>query len=124
MQRRNRILLGLALGLGAILFSRLAGGALNTAVTFFQQVTPGEAHPGDVVTVTGYALDAAHLKEIYLTDGQIDYQVEILDQSEASVRLRVPAKIPAGQMRFAIIVAGRPELLEEPLFLKILPQRG
>jgi len=49
------------------------------------------------VTVTGSALDAAHVKEIYLTTGETDYRMEILEQSDTAVRLRVPAKIPNGK---------------------------
>jgi hypothetical protein len=32
--------------------------------------------------------------------------------------------IPAGQMRFGIVVVTRPELLEQPVLLKILPAVG
>ena len=78
------------------------------------QVMPTQARPGEVVTVTGYALDAAHVKEIYLTTGEIDYRVEILEQGDTAVRLRVPAKIPSGQMRFALIVASRPRYSNNP----------
>ena len=96
----------------------------NGDFTVLQGVTPGEARPGDLVTVTGAALDASHIKEIYLTDGEVDYRVEILEQSDLAVRLRVPAKIPSGPMRFAIVVVSRPELLEQPVLLKILPTVG
>jgi hypothetical protein len=76
------------------------------------------------VTVTGYALDAAHVKEIYLTAWEIYYRVETLEQGDSAVGLRVPAKIPSDQMRFTVIVASRPEILEQLVFLKILPAVG
>jgi hypothetical protein len=59
-----------------------------------------------------------------LTNGDLDYRVEILEQNNVAVRLRVPLNIPAGQMRFGIVVTTRPELLEQPVFLKILPAAG
>jgi hypothetical protein len=121
MPRVNRIFLVLVLALAAIPLAQLAGGALGENVTVLEKAMPAEARPGDVVNVTGYALDAAHLKEIYLTNGELDYRLEILEQSSQTVRLRVPANIPAGQMRFGIVVATRPELLEQPVLLKILP---
>ena len=124
MPRINRIFLGLVLVLSAIPLTRLAGRTLGNDITFLQQAMPTEARPGDVVTVTGYALDATQLKEIYLTNGEVDYRVEILEQTDLVVRLRVPAKIPAGQMRFAIVIASRPEILEQPVFLRILPVVG
>jgi hypothetical protein len=76
------------------------------------------------VTVTGAARDASHVKEIYLTDGERDYRMEILEQTNVAVRLRVPAKTPAGPMRFAIVVVSRLELLEQPALLKILAAVG
>jgi hypothetical protein len=122
MTRIHRIFLGSVLLLAAVPFVQFAGATLRTGdFTVLQGVVPTEARPGDVVTVTGFALDADHLKEIYLTNGEMDYRVEILEQNKVAARLRVPAGVPAGQMRFAILVGTRPELLEQPVFLKILP---
>ncbi|HEY6340295.1 MAG TPA: hypothetical protein VIY49_02290 [Bryobacteraceae bacterium] len=121
----HRIFLGSVLLLAAVPFVRFAGAALRIGdLTMLQGVIPTEARPGDVVTVTGFGLDNNHLKEIYLTNGELDYRVEILEQNNVAVRLRVPVNIPAGPMRFAIVIATRPELLEQPLFLKILPALG
>ena len=125
MTRIHRVFLVLVALLAAIPFAQFAGAALSGSnVTVLQGVTPTEARPGDVVTVTGVAVDAGHVMEIYLTDGELDYRMEILEQNNVAVRLRVPAKIPAGQMRFAIVVVSRPELLEQPVWLKILPAVG
>jgi hypothetical protein len=125
MRHIHRIFLGLVLLLAAIPLVQFAGATLRTGdFTVMEAVIPTEARPGDVVTVTGFALDADHLKEIYLTNGQLDYRVEILEQNNIAVRLRVPAGVPAGQMRFAIVVGIRPELLEQPVLLKIIPAAG
>ena len=121
MPRINRIFLILVLTFAAIPLAQLAGGVLGENVTVLEKVMPVEARPGDVVRLTGYALDAAQLKEIYLTNGELDYRLEILEQSSLTVRVRVPLNIPAGPMRFGIVVTTRPELLEQPVFLKILP---
>ena len=125
MTRIHRILLALVVLLAAILLAQFAGAALrNSDVTVLQGVMPTVARPGDVVTVTGFAVGPDRLKEIYLTNGEVDYRVEVVEQNDLAVRLRVPAKIPAGQMRFAIVVVSRPELLEQPVWLKILPAVG
>jgi hypothetical protein len=125
MTRIHRIFLALVVLLAAIPLAQFASAALgNSDVTVLQGVMPTKARPGDVVTVTGVAVDDGHVKEIYLTNGEVDYRVEILEQSNLAVRLRVPTKIPAGQMRFAIVVVSRPELLEQPVLLKILPTVG
>jgi hypothetical protein len=98
------------------LFATLPGMAV-----MIQQVTPQEARPGDVVVGTGYALDASHVLELYLVDtNQISYRAEIVEQMEGAVTFRVPAKIPAGQMRLAVKVAGYATPLEQTVFLRIL----
>src|SRR5579863_9125308 len=124
MPRTNRIFLSLVLVLCTIPVVKLLGGDLGGLVTVMQQVMPSVVRSGDVVTVTGYALDAKHVKEVYLTDADNDYRVEIIEQGNVALRFRVPAKIPAGQMRLAVIVVGRDDLLEQPVFLKILPSVG
>jgi hypothetical protein len=97
------------------LFATLPG----LAVTI-QQVTPQEVRPGELVVGTGYALDASHVLELYLVDkNQISYRVEILQQMEGAIDFRVPAKIPAGQMRLSVKVAGHATLFEQPVFLTI-----
>jgi len=124
MPRIHRVFLGLVVVLAAIPFFKLRGGDLGGYVTVMQQVIPTEARGGDIVTVTGYALDAKHLKEVYLTNGENDFRVEIVEQGNVAIRVRVPAKIPGGLMRFAIVVFGRDDMLEQPVFLKILPAVG
>jgi hypothetical protein len=125
MTRIGQMFLVLVVFLAAIALVEFARADLrNGDFTVLQGVTPTEARPGDVVTVTGVALDASHVKEIYLSNGEVDYRAEILEQNNVAVRLRAPAHIPAGQWRFAIVVVSRPELLEQPVLLKILPAVG
>jgi hypothetical protein len=80
------IFLGVVLFLSTIPLSILAGRALGNNIRFLQQVMPTEACPGNVVTATGYGLDATYLKDIYLTDGEVDYRIEILEQSKLAVQ--------------------------------------
>src|SRR5215831_18269429 len=117
MPRVNRVFLSVVLVLSTLPFLKLLGGDLGGFVTVMQQVIPGEARSGDVVTVTGYALDDKHVMAVYLTNGDNDFRVEILDQSNVALRFKVPAKIPSGVMRLAILVNGRSDILEQPVFL-------
>jgi hypothetical protein len=120
MPHANRVFLGLVLVSSTIPLLKLVGADLGGLVTVMQQVIPGEARSGDIVTVTGYALDDKHVKELYLTNGDGDYRVEILEQNTNAIRFKVPGKIPAGVMRLAVVVADRKDILEQPVFLKIL----
>ncbi len=76
------------------------------------------------MTLTGRALDSTHLKAIYLNDGHTDFKVQILDQGSGSVRFRVPAKTPAGRMHFGVVPANREDVVDQPVFLKVLPALG
>jgi hypothetical protein len=54
----NRVFLVLVLTFAAIPLAQLAGATLRSSdVTVLEGVIPTEARPGDVVTVTGFALD-------------------------------------------------------------------
>jgi hypothetical protein len=97
------------------LFATLPGMAVT-----IQQVMPQEARSGDLVVATGMALGASHVLELYLVDvNQISYRAEIVDQMDAALRFRVPAKIPAGEMRLAVKILGQANLLEQPATLRI-----
>jgi hypothetical protein len=124
MPRINRIFLTLVLVLAAIPLVKLFAVDPGARVTVMEKVTPTEARPGDVVKVTGTALGADRVKEVYLTDGANDFIVEIVEQNNDAIRFKVPMKISSGWMRLAIVVATRDDLLEEPVSLRILPAVG
>jgi hypothetical protein len=88
------------------------------------QVIPAEARAGTTVTVIGYALDPAHIQELYLVDGRGAYQAEILSDSGTTLRFRVPEKIPAGWMQIAIKAPDKAGLIEQMVYLKILDPIG
>jgi hypothetical protein len=90
-----------------------------------EQVVPAEARPGTIVTVTGYALDPAHIQELYLVgDDDTAYQAEILSASGASLRFKVPVRIPAGRMRIAVKVPDKAGLIDQMIYMKILEPMG
>jgi hypothetical protein len=89
------------------------------------QVIPSEARAGMTVTVNGYALDPAHIQELYLVDDQeTAYQAEILSESGITLRFRVPEKIPAGWMRIAVKAPGKAGLMEQMVHLKVTDPIG
>ncbi len=94
------------------------------AVTI-DQVFPAEARAGDVVTVTGFALDQAHIQELYLlSEDDSAFKVEILYESGTALRFRVPQKAPAGWMRIAVRAPGRGEVIDQMAYLKVLDPVG
>lgn len=104
----HRLFLLMVLVLTAIPAWKLFATLPHIIVTV-DQVYPEEALPGDTVTLTGYALDAAHVQELQLTgEDRVSYKCEILQQSTTALQFRVPAKIQPGWMSIAIKPPGEP----------------
>ncbi len=90
-------------------------------VPVVRTMEPATAKPGDVVTATGEALDAARVSAVFLTDGKNDAQVEVVQQTPVMLRFRVPAKMAPG--RYFVMVLAKleiPTLLEQPVALKVV----
>jgi hypothetical protein len=68
-----------------------------------REVAPADAQPGEILCAHGENLDAAHIAAMYLTDGEADYKLEILEQATHQVRFRLPQWMPAGRMRVVIL---------------------
>jgi hypothetical protein len=98
------------------------GGAINQPVPvtpFIRTATPDTGMPGDVVTVMGDALDKKHVAEVYLTDGKRDVKVEILEQSEDSIRFRLPAKVAPGRYSLMVLTVDEPKYIEQPVYFTV-----
>ena len=120
----HRIFLVLVLVLTVIPGWRLLATLPTTQVTM-EQAVPGEARPGNIVTVTGYGLDPAHIQALFLISDKDDaYQTEILSASGTSLRFKVPSRIPVGSVRIAIKSPDKAGLVEQMLYLKILEPVG
>src|ERR1700674_178337 len=121
MQRVHKVFLALVFLLAAIPVARLLAWRIppTPPVTIMQQVNPEEAAPGQTVTVTGYALDAANIRDVYLIGARKEYRVEILDQANRALSFRVPS-VRAGRLRLASIAPGYAELMEQSVFLTVL----
>jgi len=89
-------------------------------VAIMEQIAPEAAMPGETVLVTGYGLDAANVRQVYLIYGKTEYRVSILEQTNTALRFRVPADAPVGPMRLAAMLTGRAELMEQPVELMVL----
>jgi hypothetical protein len=124
MQRVRKILFTLVFFLVAIPVARLLAWRIpmTLPITVMQQVIPEEAAHGQTVMVTGYPLDAANVRDVYLIDASKEYRVEILDQANRALRFRVPS-VPGGRMRLAFIAPGYGELMEQSVFVTVLESR-
>jgi hypothetical protein len=85
-----------------------------------KSVAPDTAQAGDELTVTGEHLGSANLEALYLTDGQHDFRVVMLKQTETSITFRVPAEVKAGRFALMVLTKGdSPKLVELPVKVTI-----
>jgi len=125
MLRVHRIFLMLVLVLTAVPVVRLlAWKSVGEIVPVMERVTPAEVRPGGIVTVTGFQLDSKHVSELYLSGNEVRYQVEIFTQNDREIRFRVPEYVPLGDVCIAMKLVGQIELVEQPVFLKIIQPAG
>ena len=81
---------------------------------------PQVAKPGTVLTITGTALDSSKVEEIYLTDHRFDMKVKVLEQTETTLKIRVPPFATPGRQQLLILTRGQnPQYLEMPLYVTI-----
>jgi hypothetical protein len=124
MIRTHRLMLPAVLVFAAASATTLlATRDLGPTAIHVREVTPPEAKVGDIVTAHGDCLNPARVLAVYLTTGTEDYKVEILDQTDHWIQFRVPAGVPVGKYRVAVIPTDAPTMLEQPAFLKVVEAR-
>lgn len=85
-------------------------------------VDPQSGKVGDVITVTGENLNKASIAKLYLTDGgdgKNDLPCEITEQSDTTLKFKIPAKA-TGRLALMILTMSKPQqLIEQPVKLQI-----
>jgi len=83
-------------------------------------VEPASVKAGAECTVNGENLDQNAVKEIYITDGKDDLKLVIVQQSSATVKVRIPAGAKSGRFSLMLLTAGAdPKLIEQPVKLTV-----
>jgi len=83
-------------------------------------ISAKSAKPGDTLVITGIALGADKVDEVYLTDQKFDMKVKVLAQKDNSITLRVPPFAKPGRLQLLCLTKGtEPALLEQPLYVVI-----
>src|SRR5260370_41693135 len=70
-----------------------------------REVAPQQGKVGDILKAYGDSLNAERVLEVYLTNGFMDYRVEVMEQTEHWFTFRIPAGITAGQFRVAVVAS-------------------
>ena len=83
------------------------------------------AKPGDVVDIAGLGLSNKKVDELYLTDHKFDMKVKVVEQTDNTIKFRVPPFAKPGRMQILVLTKSDEskgddaKLLEQPLFLLI-----
>ena len=92
----------------------------NAAAASIKSVEPDTAKAGDVLTATGEAIDQASVDALYLTNGKDDVQVEVVEQTDKSIKFKIPASIKPGRWSLMIQTKGnQPMLIEQPVKITV-----
>lgn len=87
------------------------------------QAEPRVAQPGTEIVIKGFGLASPKVDEVYLTDHKFDMRVKVLEQTENTLKIRVPPFAKPGRMQLMILVTNatgdNPRLLEQPVYVMI-----
>jgi hypothetical protein len=94
--------------------------AVNPRMT---SVDPDTGKRGDIVTVTGENLGKAQIAKLYLTDGgdgKNDVEVQMIEQTDTTIKFKIPAKIPCPRPALLILTSTKPQqFIEQPVKVTI-----
>lgn len=118
--QRHRIVSLLLLLLFTVAVAAMASDQPSQGVPVIGAVNPDNGKPGDLVTATGDYLDKARVAEVFLSAANKDIKVEILEQTAAAIKFKIPAEATAGRYGLTVLMAGGdPILLEQPVVLVV-----
>ena len=96
----------------------------QSATPRMTSVDPDTGKRGDVITITGENLSKNLVAKLYLTDGgdgKGDIEVQITEQTDTTIKFKIPAKATPGQrLALMILTATKPaQLIEQPVKVTI-----
>lgn len=85
-----------------------------------ESISAKTAKPGDIVSVAGVGLSSHKVDQVFLTDHKFDMRVKVLEQSDQSIKFRVPPFAKPGRVQLLVQTTGdNPKLLEQPFYIVI-----
>ncbi|MCC6294411.1 MAG: hypothetical protein IT164_17300 [Bryobacterales bacterium] len=105
--------------LAALIIPFAAAADANNPIPMMRRAEPAVVKAGETVTVYGESLDKSKVADVYLTTLSKQVAVEILEQTEAFIKFRVPAKTEPGKYNPAVLMVKEPMLLVQPVILTV-----
>jgi hypothetical protein len=78
----------------------------QAGMPLMRSVEPASGKAGDVVVVEGENLGQENVAAVYLTDGQADIKVQIIEQTATSIKFRIPPETKPGRLALVPMRAG------------------
>ncbi len=97
-----------------------AGDDNPTPVPMMRNCDPGQGRAGDLISVTGENLGKNRVAELFLTKGAEDIKVVIVDQSNSTMKFKVPAEASEGRYMLTVLTTTVvPQLIEQPVLFNV-----
>jgi len=105
--------------LAVLLVPFVSAADTNNSVPMMRRVEPAVVKAGEIATVFGESLDKSKVADLMLTTVSKQVSVEILEQTEAFIKFRVPANLEPGKYNPAVLMVREPMLLVQPVILTV-----
>jgi IPT/TIG domain-containing protein len=103
----------------SILLAASFAALAQPAMPRMTSVEPQNGKQGDVLAVAGENLQKDTVAKVYLTDGKLDFEVTITEQSDKEIKFKIPAKA-TGRLALMVLTAGKEaKLIEQPVKVQI-----
>lgn len=87
-------------------------------------IEPQTGAPGEILTALGQDIGTSRVAEIYLVSADTRWRVQIVSQSPAAIRFRVPAEARRGRLTLVVKTGDVcPQWIEQPTSVLVHDQR-
>ncbi len=87
----------------------------------FTTVEPMSGKVGTEILITGENIGKAHVVELYFTDGTTDIKTPMIEQTDTTIKCKIPPKVVVGvRYKLMLLTRGKePKLIEQPVRVEI-----
>jgi hypothetical protein len=87
----------------------------------FMTVEPMSGKVGTEILITGENIGKANVAVLYFTDGTTDIKTPMIEQTDTTIKCKIPAKVEVGvRYKLMLLTRGKePKLIEQPVRVEI-----
>lgn len=95
----------------------------QSGMPLISSVEPASGKVGDVLSIQGVNLGPDNVAALYLTDGNADLKVPVIEQTSTSIRFKIPSEAKPGRFALMVLTKGKdPKLMEQPVKINVEPE--